>query len=303
MFYIMNDEIKITNFELRDGLKFVYNYFKDDSKCSAYENVHLINTTNLHLPINTNVVCIKIGNHFNQPLNNIKFPDSIKYINFGYCFNQPLDNIKFPDTLQTIILSHNFNKSLDNVKFPESLKTLVFGKKFDKPIDDIKFPNSLQKIIFGCQFNRSFKNVKFPNSLQSITFGNFFDQPFNDAILPNSVQDISFCSGCSFNFNAVKYPKSLQRISFRDFIYKHDHGKHVLPNTIRTFEISNSCLLDDFILPDDLQELVLDYVTDSLTNLPLKLKKIILTKPDNTSLYNIKKSKIPYGCDVIVLWR
>jgi hypothetical protein len=68
----------------------------------------------LYLLVNFYLISYKFTNKIS--INNIKFPDSIKRIQFGYYFNQSIENIKFPDSVKSIQFGLCFNQPIENVK-------------------------------------------------------------------------------------------------------------------------------------------------------------------------------------------
>lgn len=47
---------------------------------------------------------LTLGQNFNQPIDNVIFPQSLTHLTFGSEFNQPIDNVKFPDSLTHLTL-------------------------------------------------------------------------------------------------------------------------------------------------------------------------------------------------------
>jgi hypothetical protein len=91
-------------------------------------------------------------------------------LTFDNGFNQPIDNIIFPDDITTICFGESFNQSLDKVKFPMSLKKIFFSKNYNKPIDKVKFPESLESIWPGCSPLYSIKNANFMKFIKNISY-------------------------------------------------------------------------------------------------------------------------------------
>lgn len=101
---------------------------------------------------------------FDNNIDGLKFPDSIKHIYFSYSFDQSLDNVKLPLNLETLVFGKRFNKSIKNIIFPNNIKILQFGSRFNQSIDDIIFPESLEHIYFEDEFNHSLSNIKISNN-------------------------------------------------------------------------------------------------------------------------------------------
>lgn len=154
---IIEAELNIWNSKIKKDKKismiFLPN-FSDSGSCSVC-------SPNTQFP--EGITSIILDKYFNQPINNIKWPSTLKKLSFaGYDFNHSLDNINFPNKLETLILGDGFNQPLNNVNFPKSLKYLYFGDIFNQPLDNIDFtalPN-LRKLVLGEQYNHSLSNVK-----------------------------------------------------------------------------------------------------------------------------------------------
>ena len=118
--------------------------------------------------LKTNPTNLYFDCDFNQPLDNIKFPESLTNITFDESFNQPLDNVKFPKFLTNITFGDDFNQSLDNVKFPESLKLIIFASLTKRLLN---LPISLEKIIvYDDEYNNLAKS-KIPFGCEVILDG------------------------------------------------------------------------------------------------------------------------------------
>ena len=175
-----------------------------------YENIKSIMINNfeyslLHL-IPPCLESITFGSHFNQNIDEVKFPDSLQSITFGFWFNQNIDEVKFPDSLQILTFGRHFNQKIDEVKFPANLQSITFGDYFNQKIDEVKFPANLQSITFGNYFNQKIDEVKFPNSLQSITFGYLFNQNIDKLLLLPNLQNITLPE----SFDSTDFPPHLK---------------------------------------------------------------------------------------------
>jgi hypothetical protein len=80
---------------------------------------------------------------FNSPLDNIKWPDSIKIIKFGDYFNHKINNL--PKYLEYFEVGVNFNLELveEIINFPETLTKFVYIDGHTKSID---VSNSLKQL-------------------------------------------------------------------------------------------------------------------------------------------------------------
>jgi len=86
---------------------------------------------------------IQFGDEFNQPIENVKWSDSLKTIQFGFCFNQPIENVKWPNSLKTLEFGWNFDQPLDFL--PEGLISItIYNKNYHHYLGNL--PLSIQKI-------------------------------------------------------------------------------------------------------------------------------------------------------------
>ncbi len=69
-------------------------------------------------------------------------------------FNENIDNYKFPDIPHTIVFGEKFNQKLDNVIFSDNLLGLHFGQKFNQKLDNVHFPDK----TIGTSFWRKFQS-------------------------------------------------------------------------------------------------------------------------------------------------
>ncbi|CBJ28452.1 conserved unknown protein [Ectocarpus siliculosus] len=99
----------------------------------------------------TDVDCLEFGGTFDGSLEAVTWPRRLKMIEFLYTspFNQPLELIKWPESLQHLVLGGDFNHSINDVEWPPSLHELGFGYSFNQPIDRTGLPPPLQKISFA----------------------------------------------------------------------------------------------------------------------------------------------------------
>lgn len=141
---------------------------------------------------------------FNQPLDDVTFPPTLKHLTFGVAFDQPLQNVSLPPALTHLTLGNCFNQPLgtpvstklkfaycfdqpnplDHVTLPSALNYLTFGEKFNQPLDNVTLPTSLTHLLFGKDFNQPLGNVTLPPRMTHLTFGLWFDQPLDKVALP-----------------------------------------------------------------------------------------------------------------------
>ena len=241
----------------------------------------------LHVIFHPDTHCIFFGEHFNQPLDNVIWPQKLISLYFGFDFDQPLNNVKFPNSLLTLSLIGKFNHPLENVKILDTIDTIEFGYMFNQSLTDIKFSN-LQIITIGN--NNILKSFKFPPLLEIVKFHPGFTIPFSDVILPDNIKYIIFSGESSvlFDFDKIIFPKSLkklvlpiEKIKFVDM-----EKLYITTNGIYYWKNLNN-------LPDTLEELTIANVDENIINLPLSLKKIFII---NTQSNVCHFTKLPFGC-------
>lgn len=107
---------------------------------------------------------------FNQPIDHVKWPNTLKVLYFGDWWNESIVDVKFPDSLEDLQLGMNFRGSLVGVTWPRSLKKLYLGA-FNSSLDGIVWPDSLVELHMG-DFSQSIDGVQWPKSLTRLWYDN-----------------------------------------------------------------------------------------------------------------------------------
>lgn len=115
---------------------------------------------------------LKLGDVFNQPIEQAAFPASQYEITFGEFLNQPIDGVLWPDSLQRLFFGIDFDQSIDNVRWPASLEELTFGwcdevagngivmrSDFNHRIDSRVWPESLRRLTLGHKVRQSLQGL------------------------------------------------------------------------------------------------------------------------------------------------
>ncbi len=110
--------------------------------------------------------------HFNQNIDNIKFPSNLHAIRFGDMFNQNIDNVKFPDSMHTIGFGWSFDQSLDNVKFPDSFHTIDLQRTETSHISRMFIPYTVKEVLVSKQ-NKGIVKLPF-GCVESYSLGSYF---------------------------------------------------------------------------------------------------------------------------------
>ena len=214
---------------------------------------------------------------FERPIQIIKLPSSLVYLEFGNCFNQPINNIVFPKSLKYLIFGVDFNQDI-SVLANTSITHLVLDSSFNQPIEKIKLPATLIYLKFGFYFNRPVDNLKLPSSLEFLIFGSHFNEPIYNLKLPSSLKVLNF--GCYFNQSVqyFKLPISLTHLMFGLKFNQPLHNFYFSPllSHLEFYgDFNQSIVHCDF--PDTLKYLSFGFDFDkSIINLPKKLEYLQL---------------------------
>lgn len=103
---------------------------------------------------------------YNHPIDDVRWPNTLKVLYFGDWWNEPLDDVKFPDSLEDLGLGINFDQSLVGVTWPKSLKKLYLGA-FQGSLDGIVWPHKLEELRMDAVCG-DIEDVTWPKSLKKI---------------------------------------------------------------------------------------------------------------------------------------
>lgn len=146
-----------------DGVKFLsleyFDEYMDDSQGLTIE-----------WPVGLEVLFLQ---KFNQPIDIVVWPKTLKHLYFGDWWDQPIVDVKFPGSLERLELGINFRGTLVGVKWPSSLKILYLGS-FNSTLDGVVWPEALEELWMGSHFMQPIEDVKWPSSLKKIGFPSHF---------------------------------------------------------------------------------------------------------------------------------
>ena len=155
------------------------------------------------------VYSIRLGDGYNNILQNTVFPESLRIFDFGPTFNIPIDDVIFPNSLKKLNFGKMFNHPLKYFTFPPHLTHIIFGEKFTQDFSDIIIPDSVEVLTFEYCSN-SIKNLKLPSSLKTINFGAHTQHKFDFNIIVDlssvytiNIKDISLILFNTINTNGV----------------------------------------------------------------------------------------------------
>ncbi len=146
------------------------------------------------------LVEVCLPDQFNETLDNVVFPDTLRVLVFGWYFNRPVVKLRLPSGLTKLVWGYTFNQPL--CPLPESLEELYFGTDFNQPIN--RFPFHLKILSFGHDFDQPIQEL--PIELTELIFGDDFDQSIGH--LPETLTKLSF--GSRFNRPVIFPPKLIE---------------------------------------------------------------------------------------------
>ncbi|CAJ1337565.1 unnamed protein product, partial [Effrenium voratum] len=197
---------------------------------------------------------------FNQSLEGLQLPGSLRHLTLGDGFNQRLQDVALPGSLQSLTLGNGFNRNLQGTALPSGLQSLSFGRDFNQRLWGLSLPCALQSLTFGFSFDQSLQRVALPGSLLRLTFGYCFDQSLQGMSLPENLQ--SLCFGDSFDqpLQGVPLPGSLQSLTFgKRFNQELQHI--TFPSSLQSLTLGRNFdqSLQGVTLPDSLLSLTLGH--------------------------------------------
>lgn len=217
---ICNKHLTILQYLLFSEYNISYKYGYKISNNIFNQIRYLYNINKKFTILPSNIYKIQFSNNFNKSLDNIQFPESLKYIIFGNKFNKPFNNL--PNKLIYLKLGKKFNQKIENIKLPDSIQYLIFGTNFNKSIDGFNLPISIIHLKFGNFFDKPINKLKIPPNLKHIEFGEKFNQKID--ILKNyQITNLVFKSMRDI-YGSVKlqyrttFPDSLQYLKFGSFL-------------------------------------------------------------------------------------
>lgn len=147
------------------------------------------------------------------------------------------------------------------------------------------------------QYNIDYNKIIFPNTIKHIVFPDEFDDNIDNITLPENLEVIEFRESFNQSMNKIKFPDKLQAIKFASYSHFNQNIDNIKVKNLKYLKLGCYYTHPLYNLPDTLEVLVLTNYKFELTNLPISLKVI---KCDVISEQYIKKSRIPFGCELIV---
>jgi len=121
---------------------------------------------------------VGVGSLFNQPVETLCLPASLRKLRFAHRFNQPMEQLALPPALEYLHMGGSFNQPLVRWQPPTSLRTLVLGKGWNLPASQLRLPSHLTDLDIGQCFRHPLREVMWPPSLTRLKLG-WIDQPLD----------------------------------------------------------------------------------------------------------------------------
>ena len=134
------------------------------------------------------------GGHFNQALDHIAFPSTLKALTLGNSFNKPLVGISW-NNLKILILGDDFNQPLhgDQYMLPSQLEHFALGEKYGHTLCGVALPDTLKFLKMGGRIgcsrrrdNRRLEEMKWPPNLERLVLPEHWDHSLWPCPLPKN---------------------------------------------------------------------------------------------------------------------
>ncbi|CAM9965343.1 unnamed protein product, partial [Scytosiphon promiscuus] len=150
---------------------------------------------------------------FNQPLDEVRWPASLRRLTLGGSFRRSLQGLgtQWPASLRRLDnVRHGlpaFDQAMGGVRWPRSLRRLSIGGMFRQPLQELgHWPYSIRDLSFGETFNQPIEGVTWPTELQTLSFG----VPFDDSWFGTNHLALSAFDQA---MDRVRWPIALRRLS------------------------------------------------------------------------------------------
>lgn len=119
----------------------------------------------------------RFGAWFNQRIEGITWPTSLKQLTLGSAFNQPIAGAVWPESLQQLSLGEAFNQAINTTWPANGPRSIVFerGSRFNCDLETAELPVELEELTLACHYNNPIVLVKWPASLRKLAFGTNFN--------------------------------------------------------------------------------------------------------------------------------
>jgi hypothetical protein len=140
------------------------------------------NVTNVHVEYNAPSDDMFSASSVSRKTNIIEMIHGLVHLQtleFYYAFDQPIENLCLPSSIRELKFGLCFNQHVEGLHLPSSLLTLEFGLFFNQLLDKLKLPQSLQRLILGDSFQHSIQNMIFSPTFESLVLGSRVTYPLS----------------------------------------------------------------------------------------------------------------------------
>ena len=254
-----------------------------------FKNSQIIDHSDITKKINNMIEAQNINIPKEEKINNLNVKEESSLLND---IKNLIDTLilDYGSNLQEFYFNEYFNCELNEIKIPNSVKKIYLGPKYRKSFENVKWPSNLEHLIIDSDnFPRLESN--WPNKLTLIQIGKY-DKPKKPQI-----SRMGYGGGGMLQLVAYGAQDIYLTCDTRK-VLTHNREFNSFSDTWEPqIELKFDNFYDSYYLPNGLEVLRINLLRDSLQNLPVTLKKIILTDTIKNKK-NIKKSKIPFGCEV-----
>lgn len=270
--------------DFRDIMKY-YSYYDESTR----KNIKImINVFEYYVPDNWT-------NDLRKTLNFKKYFPNLEELAFSDNFDEPIDNLILPDTIKILKLGHSFNQSVDNLALPRNLKKIKFGNHFCQNISDLKFPDGLQIIDLGGLSDNSIKNAKFPPNLLKLKMRYLYHISLLGIRFPEGLRELHLGGYFEESIDNFALPDNLIKFKVGINYEKPINKTHFLPNTLQELKLGFEYVQSKNYL--DLLAENGELGNTNMKRLHTSVWAIGNNSPQNdfSHLKNLKKLKIDYG--------
>ncbi len=172
---------------------------------------------------------LRIGDDFNGALPPL--PPSLRVLVLGDKYNQPMDDVKLPDSLLELTFGRAFNQPV--LQLPPHLTKLAFGHCFSHSIERLVLPSSLRDLWFnvhGC-YRHDLNHLSTNTSLRSLRMRS--RPAAAQILLPPLLETIElFVFACDIVVAPISWPATLRFLDLRAIFFTRDGAVCKLPDSL-----------------------------------------------------------------------
>ena len=215
---------------------------------------------------------------YNHKLDNL--PENLEKLDIMFCGNKcEIDLYDLPESLEHLQM-YNYKETINYL--PKNIKILSLSGEYSNNFSNI--PNNL-KNLWLLNTNHIAVNLdSLPSNIENLYLKNYDIPLYN---LPNNLKRLSI--ECHYNHNLDNLPINLEYL----YIEHYDIPLNFLPENLKELCVlysENKQIFNN--LPLELEVLTIPCIYESITNLPKKLKKIIICERGEKEKTEIMKEEI-----------